>query len=112
MKFDVDLETGTVRAEFSLAEAQEILDALAAARGSAPREVTAPAVWKLAQESWRTKGKFYQTRIWFDSDGRIQGACQCPDSVYRKHWCKHLILSDAARQRSLPSWGATYASNC
>jgi hypothetical protein len=112
MKFDVDLSTGKVRAEFTIDEAQEILAALKAVR-EAPRGVPepegAPPMWVLPVESFRSPGTFYETRIWFGSDGVIKGACQCKDNVYRRHWCKHLTYSNRARLRALSAAGNTYA---
>ena len=105
MKFDVDLSTGTVRAEFSLDEAQEILAALKAVRDgqveSEPVKPLTERMWKLAVGSFTNSSKTYQTRIWFDASGEKQGACQCGDSVFRKSWCKHLAYSDGIRMARL-----------
>lgn len=95
MRFDVDLSTGLVRAEFTLAEFQKLfagLDVESAARPETTREV-----FKLPVESDSKAGTYYETRIWFDSDGHIQGTCQCGDNVYRRNWCKHLIRADRVR---------------
>jgi len=104
VKFDVDLGTGTVRAEFTLAEAQEILDALAAARGTAaPAQHVDPRtrpVWVLMVDSETKPGVAYETRIWFNSTGK-HGTCQCGDNTYRHNWCKHLVDSDRRRQARL-----------
>lgn len=105
MKFDVDLETGRVKAEFTIDEAQEILAALKAVRDgkaeSAPGVPLTERMWKLPVGSFTDSSKTYQTRIWFDAAGEKHGACQCGDSVFRKSWCKHLEYSDGIRMARL-----------
>lgn len=104
MKFDVDLETGTVKAEFTLAEGEEIMAALRAVKDSkpaprAPQRPTLMQPFELLVASGTVAGQLYQTRIWFDIAGQRHGECQCGDHVYRKRWCKHLVFAEAARLR-------------
>ena len=99
MRIDIDLEKDTVRAEFSMAEFHEIMDALRAAKNgpAVPQRPTRRSTWRMPVESTTEAGKIYQTRIWFDSDDVKHGACQCGDNVYRRRWCKHLAISDGVR---------------
>jgi len=99
MKFDVDLATGTVQAEFSLNEAQEILAALQAVRNGTvmPKPASAPPMWKMAVPSESDPDTSYETRIWFGFGGEMHYACQCGDAVYRKRFCKHLQRSNKVR---------------
>jgi hypothetical protein len=107
MKFDMDLETGKVKGEFTIDEAHEILAALKAVRDGKVTVESTPAtplterMWKLPVCSFTDSSKTYQTRIWFDVLGEKHGACQCGDSVFRKKWCKHLGYSDAVRMTQL-----------
>lgn len=109
MKIDVNLETGKVKAEFTLAELHEIMDALKAVRDGKAEVISEPvvaptvAMWRLAVGSFTDSRTTYQTLIWFGSDGRKHGTCQCKDSVYRKNWCKHLAYSDRVRLASTAS---------
>lgn len=98
MKIDIDLESGTVKAEFSLRELGEIMAALDAVKDKAP---AAPRVFTLAVESGSTPGKYHQTRIWRDNDGLRHGECDCEDHIYRHSWCKHLARADRARLSAL-----------
>ena len=105
MKFDVDLETGTVKAEFTIDEAQEILAALQAVRDGevTPKRPSQPPMWKLAVPSESDPDVSYETRIWFGFGGEMHYACQCGDAVYRKRFCKHLQRSNKVRVGLLAS---------
>jgi hypothetical protein len=100
MIIDTDIATGEVTIRATLDEAHEILAALKAVRDGkvqAPAPEPAQKIWKLAVESFKTPGKSYLTAIWFGPDGAKHGSCQCPDNTYRKHFCKHLLVSDGLR---------------
>jgi hypothetical protein len=101
MIIDTNLATGEVTIKATLDEAHEILAALKAVRGGkvqAPDAGPAQRIWKLDVESFRTPGKSYRTAIWFTPAGAKNWSCQCPDNTYRKHFCKHLVVSDGLRE--------------
>jgi len=99
MKFDIDMKTGTVKGEFTIDEAHEILAALKAVRDGkvTPEPPSAPPMWKLAVPSESDPDVSYQTRIWFGFSGEMHYACQCGDAIYRKRFCKHLQRSNKVR---------------
>lgn len=100
MIIDTNIATGEVTIKATLDEAHEILAALRAVRdGKVQVAEPEPAqrIWKLDVGSFRTPGKSYLTAIWFTPDGAKHWSCQCGDNTYRKHFCKHLVVSDGLR---------------
>lgn len=89
MQFDLDLNTGTVKAEFSLAEFQQLVAAMHMDDAPQP-PVATPKVFELAVESDTKPGVTYLVRIWHDIQGGEHASCECPHHTFRGAWCKHI----------------------
>lgn len=104
MKFDMDLATGTVKGEFTIDEAQEILAALKLAQET--REGHPPAeprrnVFVLPVQSESDPDVRYLVRIWLDAQGGEHGSCTCAHHKFRGAYCKHLRAAAIVRNRRL-----------
>jgi len=106
MNVDIDLDADLVKAEFTVAEFHEILDALRAVRDTPakpePPKPELPKVFRLQVASSSKPDHYYNTCIWYDAAGNRHGTCDCPDYLYRRHnWCKHLDHAVIIRQHQL-----------
>lgn len=101
MKCDMDLETGTVTAEFTLEEFQEVMDALRAAKGkpAAPARRRRQEPFRMQVESTTTPGTSYAVCIWRDVHGGQHGSCECNHHKFRGAFCKHLRIAELVMNR-------------
>lgn len=90
MKFDVNFQTGTVTAEFSIEKFQEVMRVLA---GTAPVPEAEPVTVRLPEVfTFHVRG---YTQAYVCQDGEAFWVCSCPDFRYRKQSvpgdaCKHI----------------------
>ena len=97
MKFDVDLEAGTVKGEFSLPEFLSFLSKLEGISAEPTGSVASPAAQSTKVRhvrSFTSHDEVYLTVIWFNAEGTKYGSCSCKDCICRKRWCKHLLSVD------------------